>query len=135
MLTLELLAALVEANRSAAKAQVKEFAIGGRHFAFNSEPSLMGVVNLSPDSWYRESVCLTAESAIQRGRVLQAQGAAIVDVGAESTLSKASRVNDLDQTSQLLPVIRGLRQHDIPVSVETYLPEVARASLEAGASV
>jgi dihydropteroate synthase len=135
MLTLEHLGALLEANRSAAKSQVKEFAIGGKHFAFNSESSLIGVINLSQDSWYRESVCLTAESAIQRGLVLHAQGAHIVDVGAESTLSKAARVDSAQQACQLLPVIKGLRSSGILVSVETYESDVTRACLEAGANV
>jgi dihydropteroate synthase len=135
MLTLENLAALLEENQAAAKAQVKEFTVGGQHFAFNSEPAVMGVVNLSADSWYRESVCLTAESAIQRGRVLHAQGAQIVDVGAESTLAGAARVSDVRQTSQLLPVIRGLCQSGILVSVETYHPAVAKDCLEAGAHI
>jgi dihydropteroate synthase len=135
MLTLEHLASLLEANRSAANARVKEFAIAGRHFAFNSGPSLMGVINLSQDSWYRESVCLTAESAVSRGRVLHAQGAQIVDVGAESTLANAERVDDVKQKSQLVPVIRGLRQSEIPVSVETYQPTVTKACLDAGANV
>jgi dihydropteroate synthase len=135
MLTLEHLSTLLENNRAAAKAQVREFSIAGQHFAFNSEPALMGVVNLSPDSWYRESVCLNPESAIRRGRVLHAQGARIVDLGAESTLAKAARIDDASQQKQLLPVIRGLRQSGIVVSVETYQPDVARACLEAGASV
>jgi len=92
-------------------------------------------VNLSSDSWYRESVCLSAESAIQRGRVLHAQGASIIDIGAESTLAKAARVDDLNQQRQLLPVIQGLRQSNILVSVETYQAGVARACLEGGANV
>ena len=87
MLGLEQVAELLERNRAAAKARVKEFTIGGRRFAFNSQPAIMGVVNLSADSWYRESVCLTAESAVRRGRVMHEQGADIVDVGAESTLA------------------------------------------------
>ena len=66
----------------------------------------MGVINLSPDSWYRESVCLTAESAVQRGHVLAAQGADIVDLGAESTLANAARADEARQNSKLLPVIR-----------------------------
>src|SRR5262252_1570471 len=107
MLTLEHLAGLVDAHADAAKSQVKEFAIAGKHFAFNSTPVLMGVVNLSPDSWYRESVCLNAESAISRGQVLHAQGASIVDVGAESTLAKAALVDGTGQEKQLLPVIKG----------------------------
>jgi dihydropteroate synthase len=135
MLTLEHLAALLDAHRDAAKFRVKEFAIAGQQFAFNSTPALMGVVNLSPDSWYRESACLSAESAIGRGRVLHAQGANIVDVGAESTLAKAARVDGSGQEKQLLPVIRGLRDSGILVSVETYHAGVARSCLEAGANV
>jgi dihydropteroate synthase len=135
MLNLEQLAGLLEQNRAAASARVKEFSIGGRPFAFNSQPAIMGVVNLSSDSWYRESVCLTTEAAAQRGRVLTAQGADIVDVGAESTLAHAARLDDVAQNSKFLPVIRELRAADILVSVETYSPAVTRACLEAGANI
>lgn len=135
VLDLEQLAALLEQNRAAARARVKEFSIGGKEFSFNSHPAIMGVINLSPDSWYRESVCLTAESAIQRGRVLKEQGADIVDVGAESTLAHAARVNEAGQNSKLIPVIKGLRAAGVLVSVETYQPAVTRACLEAGANV
>ncbi len=135
MLTLEHLAGLLEKNRAADRARVQEFSIGAKPFAFNSQPAVMGVVNLSADSWYRESVCLTAESAIQRGKVLAAQGADVIDVGAESTLAHAARVDDAAQNSKLIPVIKGLRTEKILVSVETYSPAVTRASLEAGASI
>src|SRR5205809_3483980 len=109
MLKLEDLAVLLENNREAAHARVREFALDGKPFAFNSRPAIMGVINLSPDSWYREGVCLTAEAAIQRGKVLHEQGADIVDVGAESTLAHAARVDDAGQNSKLLPVIKSLR--------------------------
>ncbi len=135
MLSLEQLAGLLEKNCTTAAARVKEFSIGGQNFPFNSQPAIMGVVNLSADSWYRESVCLTAEAAVQRGRILAAQGAAIIDVGAESTLAHAARVDDAAQSSKLIPAIRELRSENILVSVETYSPAVARASLEAGANV
>lgn len=135
MLTLEYLARLFEKNRAAAKARVKEFDIGGRQFQFNSRAAIMGVVNLSADSWYRESVCLDVESAIRRSKVLSAQGADIIDVGAESTLAKAVRVKDQKQKEKLLPVISGLARSGILVSVETYQSKVARACLEAGAQV
>jgi len=135
MLSLEQLAGLLEQNRAAASARVREFPIGGKKFKFNSQPAIMGVVNLSADSWYRESVCLSAESAIQRGQVLAAQGAQIIDVGAESTLAHAARVGNAAQKSKLIPVIKGLRAEKILVSVETYSPAVTRASLEAGANI
>jgi len=135
MLDTAYLSELFESNRDAAGARVQEFSIGDREFAHNSRPALMGVVNLSTDSWYRESVCSSTDAAVQRGRVLAAQGAAIVDVGAESTLAHASRADIAAQNSKLLPVIRGLRESNVLVSVETYLPEVTRACLDAGANV
>ena len=135
MLKLENLAELLEKNRAAASARVKEFSIGGNKFNFNSQPAIMGAVNLSADSWYRESVCLSADAAIARGKTLAAQGADIIDLGAESTLANAARVNDELQKSKLIPVVKKLRAARILVSVETYSPKVARAALEAGANV
>jgi dihydropteroate synthase len=135
MLGLEQLADLLEQNRAAAGARVKEFSIGGNHFAFNAGPAIMGVINLSADSWYRESVCLTADDAARRGRVLWEQGAQIIDVGAESTLAHAARIDEAVQASKLLPVIRSLRESGIPMSVETYQLSVARACLEAGTNI
>ena len=135
MLTLETLSRLSDPADPALKAQVAEFSIGGKRFRFNTEAAVMGVVNLSTDSWYRESVCLSATAAIQRGKTLAAQGAEIIDVGAESTLAHAARVGGAAQKSQLIPVIKGLRAEKVLVSVETYSPAVTRASLEAGANV
>src|SRR5437762_6513264 len=135
MLTLEYLAELLARNHAAAKARVREFSIGGRRFEFNSRPAIMGVINLSPDSWYRESVCLTAEAALRRAMILHAQGADIIDIGAESTLARATRADDATQNRRLLPVIKSLRAAGILVSVETYQPSVTRACLEAGANL
>ena len=135
MLSLEQLSALLESHRAAASARVREFSIGGEPFHFNTQPAIMGVVNLSADSWYRESVCLTTEAAVQRGKVLAAQGAQIIDVGAESSLAHAARVDDADQNFKLIPVIHGLRAANILVSVETYQPAVTRACFEAGANI
>ena len=135
MLTLEFLAELLEKNRAAAQARVKEFSLAGKAFRFNSQPAIMGVINLSPDSWYRESVCLNAESALLRAGVLCAQGADIVDIGTESTLAHAARVSGASQQSKLLPLVKELRSSGTLVSVETYEPAVARACLQAGANV
>lgn len=135
MLTIEYLANLMTRNDRVASARVCEFAIGNQRFAFNSRPAIMGVINLSADSWYRESVCLNAEMAIQRGRVLRAQGAQIIDVGAESTLAHAARVEAGGQRCKLLPVVRTLAAEGAILSVETYSADVASACLEAGAKV
>lgn len=135
MLQIEDLAELAAAHPEALRAKVAAFDLGGRRFDGNTRPELMGVVNLSADSWYRESVVLSTETAIRRGRVLAAQGAAIIDIGAESTLAHAARVDESAQNSCLLPVVRQLAQDGVIVSVETYHPTVTRACLEAGARV
>ena len=116
-------------------AVVKEFTLGSKQFKFNSRPAVMGVINLSADSWYRESVALSCAQAVQRGRVLAAQGADILDIGAESTLGQAGRVDAATQRKKLLPVISELSTEGLLVSVETYEAEVARACLEAGARI
>lgn len=135
MLRLEDLQKLAETHADTLTLPVKEFDMGGEHFAFNTRSYFMGVINLSHDSWYRESVCLTPEQAIQRGRLLRMKGAHLVDIGAESSLPKATLVEATDQLGHLLPVIRGLIKEKILVSAETYHPKVAEACLDAGASV
>ncbi len=129
------MADLANAHAAALATPVRAFDIGGRRFDCDAHPEMMGVVNLSRDSWYRESVVADADTAIARGTVLASQGAAIVDIGAESTLADAARVLPEDQATAVLPVVRGLREKGILTSVETYSPEVAHMVLQAGANV
>lgn len=135
MLRIEYLSELHARHREDLNARVAEFSIAGKPFPSNSNPAIMGVVNLSPDSWYRESVCLTTESAVRRARVLHEQGASIIDLGAESTLAHAERVGPNTQAVRLLPVLRELSSAGILTSIETYQADVARACLSAGANV
>jgi dihydropteroate synthase len=135
MLDLATLAELHGKYPEAAGATVADFSLGAHRFDFSAQTYLMGVVNLSPDSWYRESVSLTAEAAVRRGRTLREQGAAIVDVGAESSLAHAARIDEKEQSSRLLPVVRELAYAGICISVETYYAEVAASCLEAGAKI
>lgn len=135
MLKLEDLYEIHEKYRDSLKVEVEEFTLGDKHFNFNLQPAILGVINLSSDSWYRESVCLHSEQAIRRGLVLKAQGADIVDIGAESTLEKAERVEDIRQNSQILPVLKSLNEQGVLTSIETYYPQVARECLKAGANV
>lgn len=135
MLNLAYLHDLYERYSEAFKANVTAFQLKGRLFDFQNRPHLMGVINLSPDSWYRESVCLTSDQAIQRGQLLALQGADLIDIGAESTLAHASRVDDKQQREKLLPIIRELSAQNLCLSVETYEPNVAQACFETGACV
>ena len=135
MLDLGSLHRFVDTYPDVLTAQVRPFEVAGRQFDHWPTPAIMGVVNLSADSWYRESVVLTVEAAVRRGRRLAVEGAAIVDIGAESTILDAMRVDAGTQTSMLTPVVRQLSEAGIVVSAETYHPEVTQACLEAGAGV
>lgn len=135
MLDLGRLAQFVNDYPDVLTAQVRPFEVRGEEFGQWPSPAIMGVVNLSADSWYRESVVLSVDAAVRRGRRLAVEGAAIVDVGAESTILDAMRVDASTQTSMLTPVVRQLSDAGIVVSAETYHPEVTRACLEAGAGV
>ncbi|MSO44613.1 MAG: dihydropteroate synthase [Thermoleophilia bacterium] len=129
------MAALAAEHAAALVAPVRAFDIAGHVVNCDVAPEVMGVVNLSRDSWYRESVVPDTNSAVRRGRVLVAQGALLVDIGAESTLAGSTRVPPGDQLAQLLPVVSALAAEGIRTSVETYSPEVAHAVLRHGANV
>jgi dihydropteroate synthase len=135
MLSLDSLAALAREHAGDLSARVRDFSIKGVPFRSADRPHLMGVVNFSADSWYRESVVLSAEAAIARIRRLRAEGAHLVDLGAESSLAHAARADADTQTRTLLPVLRELAPEGFLLSVETYQPATARACLQAGAAV
>ena len=135
MLGLKDLAAIAAEHAAELDAEVRPFDIAGQINFPSAQPLIMGVINLSADSWYRQSICTSVEAAVERGSELQAQGAAIIDIGAESTLSQAQRVSADEQRQRLLPVIEQLASRGVIVSAETYNAGVARACLEAGARV
>ena len=115
-------------------AQVQSFELGGHVFG-SGRPALMGVINLSRQSWYRESISVSTTAAIKRGRVLRAQGAAVIDLGAQSTQNYADDIASGEQIESMLPVITALSAEGAVVSVETYEPEIAQVGLGAGARV
>src|SRR5258708_261882 len=96
---------------------------------------VMGVVNVTPDSFSDGGEWFGAEAAIGRGRQLAAQGADIVDVGGESTRPGAQRIPADEELRRVIPVITGLAAENVPVSVDTMRAEVAAAALDAGASL
>jgi len=97
-------------------------------------PSVMGVVNVTPDSFSDGGVNYAAEDAIVSARRLYAEGAAIVDVGGESTRPGAQAVSAEEELRRIVPVLEGL-EGDVPVSIDTSKAEVARRALELGAEL
>jgi dihydropteroate synthase len=95
----------------------------------------MGVVNVTDDSFSDGGLFLDRDRAVEHGVALAADGAAIVDVGGESTRPGATRVDARVETSRVLPVIKELAGQGIRVSIDTMRAEVARAALENGAKI
>lgn len=135
MLTLGALAALHAEYAGDAQHPVAPMRIGERTFDTDAEPIIMGTVNLSRDSTYRESIAVSAEAAVRKARVMWAHGARLIDIGAESSTARAARVDARQQSLAVEPVVRALTKDGIAVSIETYEPEVARIALDAGATV
>jgi dihydropteroate synthase len=99
-------------------------------------PLLAGVLNVTPDSFSDGGRFLEPERAVAHGLALAADGADWIDVGGESTRPGAARVGAREQRERVLPVIEGLRERlDLPISIDTTLADVARAALDAGATV
>jgi dihydropteroate synthase len=94
---------------------------------------VMGVLNVTPDSFSEAGRFFDADAAILQGQALVASGADIVDVGGESTRPGADRVEATEEQRRILPVISALSQDGIYVSVDTMRSETARAALDAGA--
>lgn len=105
-------------------------------FELNFErPLLMGIVNITPDSFSDGNHYLQADAAIAHAKQLIADGADILDIGAESTRPGAEPVALDEELCRLLPVIEGLRALNVPISVDTFKPAVMRAVLAAGADI
>jgi dihydropteroate synthase len=100
------------------------------------KPVIIGVVNVTPDSFSDGGRLASVEAAISHGERLMADGCQLLDVGGESTRPGAAPVSVQEELSRVVPVITGLRKRGIPlVSIDTRKAEVARAALDAGAAV
>jgi dihydropteroate synthase len=97
-------------------------------------PSVMGVVNVTPDSFSDGGVNFEAKSAVASARRMLEEGAAIVDVGAESTRPGSAGVTLDEELRRVVPVLEAL-QGEVPVSIDTAKGEVARRAIELGAEL
>ena len=125
----EALERALEAGRAPAALE-----LGGRTFAWGTRTYVMGVVNVTPDSFSDGGRYLGAEAAIAHGVALVEAGADLLDVGGESTRPGAQPVGVEEELARVVPVIEGLRAHtSVPLSVDTTKAAVAREALRAGA--
>ena len=109
---------------------------GNLGFAWGKRTYVMGIINVTPDSFSGDGLGHDAEAALEQALRFQDEGADIIDVGGESTRPGSTPVTVEEEKRRVIPVIRLLASRlDVPVSVDTYKREVARDALAAGAAV
>ena len=110
--------------------------IGNKNFDTKHHTYVMGILNVTPDSFSDGGRFNTLDSALRHAEEMVSDGADILDVGGESTRPGHTQITDEEEIERVVPVIRILKSHfDIPVSIDTYKSTVARAALEAGADL
>ena len=108
---------------------------GGRRLRLD-RPRVMGIVNVTPDSFSDGGAHFDADSAIAHGLQLAEEGAAILDIGGESTRPGAQEIPIEEELRRTIPVIEALaKRTSLPISIDTSKPEVMRAAIEAGAGM
>ncbi len=112
------------------------FSAGKYQFPLGERAYVMGILNVTPDSFSDGGLFLSSEKAVMHALDMQNQGADIIDIGAQSTRPGSTSISPTEELSRLLPVLKQLHNIlDIPISVDTFYPEVAAVALENGASI
>ena len=110
--------------------------IGNRDFDTDNQTYIMGILNVTPDSFSDGGKFNSIEKALVRAEQMIAEGADIIDVGGESTRPGYTKISDAEEIERVVPVIEALRQHfDTPISLDTYKSAVAQAGIAAGADL
>ena len=110
--------------------------IGGNVIDLTNRALIMGVLNVTPDSFSDGGEFLTAEAAVNQGLAMAQSGADIIDIGGESTRPGSMRVASEEEMERVLPVIEQLaRTITLPISIDTSKTQVARAAIERGATI
>lgn len=129
---------LTEAGEALRRYLSKEFLVSfrGREIVLGETPSIMGIVNVTPDSFSDGGKHFLTEAAVRRATAMVEEGAEWIDVGGESTRPGSLPVPAEEEIGRVVPVIRELaRTTEVPLSVDTTKSAVARAAIDAGASI
>ncbi|MBN2265819.1 MAG: dihydropteroate synthase, partial [Candidatus Aminicenantes bacterium] len=112
------------------KRETRALEIRGRRFTIGPRTWIMGVINVTPDSFYDGGVCFDPRKAVNRGLELAFEGADIIDIGGESTRPGARPVSEAEEIDRVIPVIEALRPKTSAfLSIDTSKAAVARAAL------
>ena len=101
----------------------------------DTSPLLMGIINVSPDSFFGAATSFNKEAAISRAHSLIAEGASIIDVGGESTKPGSRPIKTSEEIDRVAAVIEGIKGFGVPISIDTSKHKVMEAALSAGASI
>lgn len=116
--------------------KVRIMRIGSRDFATSGHTYIMGILNVTPDSFSDGGKFNQMDAALKHAEEMIADGAAILDIGGESTRPGYTKISDEEEISRVVPVIEAVKKEfDIPISVDTYKSGVAKAAAEAGADM
>lgn len=115
--------------------QTKHFQCGRYRFALDQRPLVMGILNVTPDSFSDGGEHVTRDSALRHAERLIAEGVDIIDIGGESSRPGSASLPLDQELARVIPVVEALRDCGKPLSIDTYKPEVMRASLAAGADL
>ena len=107
----------------------------GRFTLDLSQPQIMGILNVTPDSFSDGGQHHHKEQAVQRALQMMEEGASIIDIGGESTRPNASPVELEEEIQRVIPVVEALAKYDVVISIDTSQPEVIRAAVKAGAHI
>ena len=115
---------------------MKQMKIGSRIFDTERHAYIMGILNVTPDSFSDGGSYVTHDAALFRAEQMIREGADVIDVGGESTRPGYQKISDEEEIARIAPVIEKIKAHfDIAVSADTYKSRVAAAALEAGADL
>ena len=109
--------------------------ICGQHKLDLSQPHVMGILNVTPDSFSDGGQHNAKDAAISRALQMIEEGATIIDVGGESTRPGASSVEIEEEIRRVVPVVKELSKYDVVISIDTSQPEVIKAAVQAGAHI
>ncbi len=116
------------------RAPIAGWSVTGRVLALE-RPLIMGIVNVTPDSFSDGGRFLELSAALEHARRLIDEGADILDIGGESTRPGSAAISESDEIARVVPVLEALRTSDVVLSVDTSKPGVMRAALAAGAAI
>lgn len=110
--------------------------IGNREFDVENNTYIMGILNITPDSFSDGGKWIERDAALRHADEMVRDGADIIDIGGESTRPGHTQITEAEEIARVVPVIEAVKQRlDVPVSVDTYKANVAKAAIEAGADL